>query len=880
MDSWPRDDRESRKSTSGDGGKKKVENITNGFPNLRQGMVGAATLVKKSGRLEWSFVQDSSSSQAKAWRVATSSSIFPNTRAPVLPQPTLTARQQGELQANFLRTYLPDVEVPAELVRDQIVEEVEFSKNLQRYDPYLGNLLVSLTKAAIKSNTPGILAFAMGEDLTQLNLSSYDIRKNKGITLKPVAEAKVTFKTPIQQLVATTVGADPFLTVRTYADINVLKLRKQDNTRAPESVVTIVKQEVADRSPVDVKLRSSTLIIADDHGGLHVRDLNFNSAITSLDPVSDSLEKENKFWRVGLGAGPTDGFLVSGKHLWSYDWRTQSRAVVQQWSIPSPRDFLTSVEDCSAENIVRLCSTNRLVWLDRRYMNAPLLSVLHYREHDRYLRTETLGTLSPLTFLTTRRNSLVSIYDASRGGDGLFHLRGSPYGVLPACGDSRSFLGETFITSPFESGRFDDIYFLRMSERGAITGHALSSSPNDEDIPIKVTTSKEMKQLEASAQKLAIDFGPLGGKENSEVNFFPVYDKLFRQYYDRIDELEESEAQAVYDLLETMPSYFQRSEQPSEQLLTTYDVAFRAGEEPQSASRSDFLTGSVLNSTRGYRALQQGRLDPGPLKNSVPWHFNLDNLMRRLDPELGVDLNPKNDSPAPYALEDDPERPLRSLKKEEKDRKQLELDLALSRDVYSTYPLTASADVDHTLETMTEALTLGDEPPPMELSFFKPVRKDHYDSEESAGQSASVEFGMGVRLLLKDWELGSSLNNYQYRDPYNTFDGPRVELEPLSEKAVYVPPPPAAVPPVVTQRPPTLVIAKPNPTSNQPPVLATAKTRQSQQTMPLWGMQTQSQTSEESQSQSMMPSTQILPGPFGGRPTAKKKPVKKRIGGF
>ncbi|TFK42497.1 hypothetical protein BDQ12DRAFT_676313 [Crucibulum laeve] len=34
-------------------------------------------------------------------------------------------------------------------------------------------------------------------------------------------------------------------------------------------------------------------------------------------------------------------------------------------------------------------------------------------------------------------------------------------------------------------------------------------------------------------------------------------------------------------------------------------------------------------------------------------------------------------------------------------------------------------------------------------------------------------------------------------------------------------------------------------------------------------------------SQDFMTNTQILPGPFGGRPTAaKKKPVKKRVGGF
>jgi hypothetical protein len=33
-------------------------------------------------------------------------------------------------------------------------------------------------------------------------------------------------------------------------------------------------------------------------------------------------------------------------------------------------------------------------------------------------------------------------------------------------------------------------------------------------------------------------------------------------------------------------------------------------------------------------------------------------------------------------------------------------------------------------------------------------------------------------------------------------------------------------------------------------------------------------------SQDFMASTQILPGAYGGRPTIKKKVVKKRLGGF
>jgi hypothetical protein len=70
MDSWPRDDRvfqipssetdKDRKGGGRKGSNKRADYLTNAYPNLKQGMAGAATLVKKPGsnQLEWSFLQD------------------------------------------------------------------------------------------------------------------------------------------------------------------------------------------------------------------------------------------------------------------------------------------------------------------------------------------------------------------------------------------------------------------------------------------------------------------------------------------------------------------------------------------------------------------------------------------------------------------------------------------------------------------------------------------------------------------------------------------------------------------------------------------------------------------------------------------------------
>jgi hypothetical protein len=54
------------------------------------------------------------------------------------------------------------------------------------------------------------------------------------------------------------------------------------------------------------------------------------------------------------------------------------------------RDILTSVEDLAEDNIIRLCSTAQVIWLDPRYLARPLLGYKHRRQYDRTLWTRTL----------------------------------------------------------------------------------------------------------------------------------------------------------------------------------------------------------------------------------------------------------------------------------------------------------------------------------------------------------------------------------------------------------------------------------------------------------------------------------------------------------
>ena len=87
----------------------------------------------------------------------------------------------------------------------------------------------------------------------------------------------------------------------------------------------------------------------------------------------------------------------------------------------------------------------------------------------------------------------------------------------------------------------------------------------------------------------------------------------------------------------------------------------------------------------------------------------------------------------------------------------------------------------------------------------------------------------------------------------------------------------------VTRAPPTIVAARS--VAPQPKVNAVGPSRAPAQSQTLTmtnRTQLQTQPNMASSSQPFaMPQTQILPGPFGGRQNvAKKKPPKKRVGGF
>ena len=67
------------------------------------------------------------------------------------------------MQAHFLREHFPDVDITAELIRDEIVTDATISHKLEAFDPYMGNLLESICCRVGQSKQAAFLAFPMGD---------------------------------------------------------------------------------------------------------------------------------------------------------------------------------------------------------------------------------------------------------------------------------------------------------------------------------------------------------------------------------------------------------------------------------------------------------------------------------------------------------------------------------------------------------------------------------------------------------------------------------------------------------------------------------------------------------------------------------------------
>jgi hypothetical protein len=318
-----------------------------------------------------------------------------------------------------------------------------------------------------------------------------------------------------------------------------------------------------------------------------------------------------------------------------------------------------------------------------------------------------------------------------------------------------------------------------------------------------------------------------------------------------------------------------------------YDICLRAAEESDEASRADFFAGGIISSNHAYGALVRNELPIQSIESGAAWRCDFRPLFSRMGLACVDHWEDMRDHFKTFNLSYSVNSP-ELFQQEEESQEQLVVDLALSSMAFSAKSVSAPAVLTQMEEVSlaTKALTLDDELPEIRPGFLHPRRKlgiNHYpdaskneDAVTQPKQETEFSTPLGVRLLLREWEVGTDVESYAYHDPYNTEGGDLV-YPPSQQRSL-----PTA--PVLMQKTTT--------SSQRPPLVVTGSaprpspTRVAHRPWEMSGTQPQGVTliphgNYPEPSQGLMTSTQVLPGPHGGRPAPpNKKLVKKRLGGF
>ncbi|KAG5647242.1 hypothetical protein DXG03_000777 [Asterophora parasitica] len=213
--------------------------------------------------------------------------IFPATRsAPDLPTNS-TIFQSVERGANFLRTFLPEVDIPAELIRDELLNDAKIMERLDDFDPYLGNVLETVV-----TRDATFLAFPMGElnwELSKLSFDPYILsiynssedlspfrQSGNSLVFMPSAHSVMSFDTPIQQISTSrplnSLGLqNSYLAVRTFGPTSVFEVNTSGNTPYLTETVTVLHSDTANRALVDMCISPSPFegLLVNDHGTVY-----------------------------------------------------------------------------------------------------------------------------------------------------------------------------------------------------------------------------------------------------------------------------------------------------------------------------------------------------------------------------------------------------------------------------------------------------------------------------------------------------------------------------------------------------------------------------------------------------------------------------------
>lgn len=167
----------------------------------------------------------------------------------------------------------------------------------------------------------------------------------------------------------------------------------------------------------------------------------------------------------------------------------------------------------------RHLQVDSMLFDDRTFFNAVVNTLLN-------------SVLGPLTFLNSRRNGLVTVYDVSRGDESLAHLFVPPY-TLPSLqvpGSTRP--GHAFFRHPEDTK--DNVCFIQLSDRGSVHRMDFQYSSTASGSPImcdggSVKWSEDVYELEKDLENRHAEPGPMGERRYEETDLTDAYTCKFEQ---------------------------------------------------------------------------------------------------------------------------------------------------------------------------------------------------------------------------------------------------------------------------------------------------------------------------------------------------------------
>ncbi|EIW85096.1 hypothetical protein CONPUDRAFT_162374 [Coniophora puteana RWD-64-598 SS2] len=892
-----------------------------GAPVLEHGTFGAATLVPSDGRFVWRTALN------KVLRVTSTNyaTVFPATRSPDT-HPQTSRHTRAEHAAYFLRRYLPDVDIPAALLHKQMVADAADSRSIDVFDPDAGNLIELAPSLGTRK---ALILFPVGELGADLNASLLDCNPVDGYpTLIASSKPAYNFPSPIKQIVPPPPAARgdsvSSVIVRTHTAMSLMAMSEHECDLTGVQLTPradILRDDVQGRPIVDATLlnESANLLTVTDRGqvfranvyqaGKVVQPLFPNSQHSELETLKDG------FWRFLLDADGTPGAckLVSRHAIRHLDQRSAAPSVA--FSFASDRSPILSAESSIEDRMIRLATSTDIIWLDERFGRQPLLQIKHGRAHDYKLSSQTIVVNGePYTFLSSPRNGLVTVYDVSRDASGLVCATSLPQ-ILPWL-PGRTHVphrGVKFLShqsqgnshaSAFQLGLQYDVHRVDIN---LTRWHAEAENEVEmQDVSDGRAThvwSQAMQEVDVRGPALRDIERATDAKNYTRHDLSGAYERIFKTEATGPD----ADVPHAEDLSEGLAEKFHRLGTAESHLagrpFTLSDIVHSSFDANGDVCAQSFWE---PGSKRSIALIRAKSLSCQALEEGAAWGLDLRTHLahtlpgiendRDLDYGMLVERLGSHDVKVTY----DNAQALHAC------REELATDLTLGSQAFALR-------VDPPPDTRVNPA--NGEPPHVQFNILRPTSTAHYrtshlsteELEEAALDTDSrPHIGtLGTRLLLADWDIGTSVEEYVYVDPYDEDElgaesiptraterwstamaAAASKTRPMSKPTMPDHAPKHAIPPVLAAPSvPTVAHAGGMPSFSQVPSTAARIDAQSQGLVTshsLDASQLQSQSLSQPQSQpEMFASTQVLPGPHGGRPGHPgKKPAKKRMGGF